>query len=496
MSSLQLSIYTDRATRQVDYLLQIDEITPLQHTKLLNEVVRNTLLPIYRGIDFSKREISILVQGYIQNDGMGDFYHMVHAAKVIQAAFPEAKIIFAGEVLFLSKRIERLPALPFETILWGIRDKAGCRVAYEDNIRDRQIKDECEALSEQVTVILELPHERYENSITSSATIPKSRIFEYGTLSDEFYASMNKPYSRYGMGVAPLEVGIIWKEPQSPMDAIETLSNPGLRSILLNTSDSTRNYMQTHILHFAYMRYHHSLFVQLCLAADENDVRRAIDFILNDISQTIVDDIISSPFAANIQEIQTIENGAITSSIRLGAEGKTVRLINPFPLENTDMQKLIAIASGCVGCTGDLSISEVLSHGKVPLYYAPIHKKPFIDSLKELAVEFSGNTDSLLVRYLQGVDDFKLTEEKICERGRLLQNPDLYQEMAQFCAFLKEHYDFNRVLVDLVKRNIALAFHPEVKELENDVCRQFQAGKSLPECYAEFEVKIRSLLGS
>jgi len=59
-------------------------------------------------IDFSKRTIRIPHYWVVGSDGMGDYYHYVEAAKIIQKVFVQAIISIRAEVINLEERKKSL----------------------------------------------------------------------------------------------------------------------------------------------------------------------------------------------------------------------------------------------------------------------------------------------------------------------------------------------------------------------------------------------------
>lgn len=481
----------ERAAQYIDKIYNSDEITPNGKRRMLQWLFQEALLPLFRGIDFSEREISILIQGYVQHDGMGDFFHIYHAASLIQAKFPCAQITLGLEVRFLRKNQRRFPDTPFKTLLWGVSEKEERRLIYEDRDIDEKIKQECSKIAQNATMILDLPHSNYENSVGKpSADTPKSRILEYGVIATNLLMPVRDGSLKHGMGVHPLESGLAWKEPQNPQDALGNLSDLALQSIF--SDGECGSYNHTHILHFAYIDTPHLLdFIKLCIAYSAIEQRETIDIVLPYREESL-SAVLDMP---NIKEVHTIlkrpgEECFDHSLKKVQEKGKIIRLIHPFPLANEDMQKLIALSSGCIGCTGDLSFSETLSHHKLPLYCRPLHKLKFVESLQQLSEEFFSDPNAPLVRYLKKMDNFELQEERI----ELLRNPLLHAQMRDFCQYLRKHYNFNDVLIDIVSRNLALKYYPDLMDCQQLLETSYLENRqTLPACYHAFETAVVAL---
>lgn len=451
----------------------------------------NSTLPLYRGLDFSQREVRILIIGLVGKDGMGDFYHMLHAAEVLQKTFAKAKITIGAEVEFLSKRRNKFPTTSFDTILWGIFEKPSDRYIRVESEKDDAERDRCIKVALGAELVLELPHVLWRNSLAFESKIDVSRrIKEYGANSHQS-KWIYLPDS-ISMGVAPLESGLIWK--YIPVQGVEIakLTDEALRNCLFEKAllpstckDLEGDYHRTHNLHFGHLR-DSAQFVELSLAFNQPFCTKpVIDIVAQEAFYT-AERLQKQGALTGIKEVQFFNKNSNRELVKTHADtlqetGKTVRLINPFPLSNKDVLTLMALSSGCTGSTGDLSLSELfsmsLANGKVPFYETLLHKMDFWRSFVALAKEIFGPSDSLLVQYFTFILEGKPRFEELLKIGELLHNPQLSREMRFFVQFLHEYYNFNETLIDIAVRGLAHHYFPQLRLQEEELFDAFQKGQ-------------------
>jgi hypothetical protein len=63
------------------------------------------------------------------------------------------------------------------------------------------------------------------------------------------------------------------------------------------------------------------------------------------------------------------------------------------------------------------------------------------------------------------------------QMAKLLQNPEIYQEMTELSDLIKTQFNFNIVLKDILGRNLAMNAYPELKEFEKKLYKDFEEGK-------------------
>lgn len=331
------------------------------------------------------------------------------------------------------------------------------------------------------------------------------------------------------MGVSLFELGLLWRSPNGEEAKLTALKDPMLQSILLppssnlQGSDLEKNYFQTHGLHFAYLHKEENIdtFLKACILMHKTDKTSFVDIIISDKfdkEQNLISQLDSEGYLSGIKQIYIYKkklnsnghgwNGQSWSTSfwqptqQTENTHKTLRLINPFPLLPEDMQLLMRVSAAPIGCTGDNSISEVFSYDRIPFYESP-GIKGFDWSLISLAKEYF-QSDNLCIQYLELVSnlyykggvhkDAAFLKNGLEQMPQLLLNKQLALEMNQFIQFLKKHYNFNEVLVDIVSREVLRKQFPELKAKEKELCSAYRnQTKSLALCYQEYKQFIASL---
>jgi hypothetical protein len=95
--------YSVRLERAIRHLASADktELAVWNTEEIQKWLFLNATQSLYREFDFSTKEIKVLIIGVVGPDGMGDYFHMLHAAEQIQKAFPGAMISLGVEVVDL-----------------------------------------------------------------------------------------------------------------------------------------------------------------------------------------------------------------------------------------------------------------------------------------------------------------------------------------------------------------------------------------------------------
>jgi hypothetical protein len=123
-------------------------------------------------------------------------------------------------------------------------------------------------------------------------------------------------------------------------------------------------------------------------ALSKNSPKPTLDILIPEVDMNILDiEGLKKQGIGKIILIKWINHQRIEQEIPLSEEGKVMRLITPFPLTQEDFYTLLFNSQQPIGCTGDNSISEVLSFDLTPFYEIIGVKQPFWDSMIRLAGE-------------------------------------------------------------------------------------------------------------
>ena len=201
--------------------------------------------------------------------------------------------------------------------------------------------------------------------------------------------------------------------------------------------------------------------------------------------------------------------------LKLQDNGKELRLLNFFPLDQMDFHVLFCHTNPLVGCTGDNSLTEAISFDLVPFYELREGKDKFWDGMIALA-ESVGNGQHYLKQYFlelkairplkqeiyinlfknfnnlpegfknQTLEDIIKAQPTLAARCKkiaaLLSEPKLAEEVLEINALIRSQFNFNQILKDFLARELALKRYPDLKAIETKLAEQFSLDrKSLKE---------------
>jgi hypothetical protein len=199
---------------------------------------------------------------------------------------------------------------------------------------------------------------------------------------------------------------------------------------------------------------------------------------------------------SKIQLFQRQESGEFKLIEEIGGEGgKVLRLINPLGVDNADAKILAKASYLCVGCTGDLSLSEALSYDKLPWYQIVHHKQRVFYALQNLVQEnIPGARHSHLGKFLTKLPYIGKRNADPELPGECMRAPETHQQTKQMCELVKTQYCFNKILIDIVYREQARQKYPACKKYEDELTQQFIQRKiSLSEGYDQMDQFISKL---
>jgi len=251
------------------------------------------------------------------------------------------------------------------------------------------------------------------------------------------------PSVRAGMGVTDFELGLpVSAGEYTPIrsafdqrpERLLALQNPWLKSQLLGESPDTAigGYDATTMLALIYhhidVAFERSLYL-LALAA--KDDHRDMDIVAKvwDVDQPIITQVAWTliqthyprqpgiPFYLNTELLAEAGVGKVvmvrpatadlperTKELRVATEGKTIRIIDPFPLAASDMETIRDAAIPIQGCSGLMSVSRSIELNKIPLLEVLPLNRSFYRELLELAKTIDPNSTGL-AKYLTLSED-------------------------------------------------------------------------------------------
>lgn len=308
------------------------------------------------------KEKKIAICGQVHTDGVGDYYHILHTAEQIKKIFPTVHITIIPQFnhLQLPAALKVPDPSQFDTLL-SLYDEIPQN--YLDKIRTADLM--------------------LDVSSKSHFDKPKNHLFisEY---CDHHFA----------MGVAEEGLGIGVKD-KPTYQSLDRLSHSPLKSLLFDSQNDTqapqRNYTQHHDLYSSYLKrgsYHQMAFLYTVAALSKESPKPYLDVCIPDLDFSILDMEGLKKFGiGKILSVKWANGQQIEIETVLSSKGKTLRLINPYPLTQEDFYLLMLNSLPPFGCTGDNSISETLSFDLFPFYEIMGVKGSFWDSMIRLAAD-------------------------------------------------------------------------------------------------------------
>lgn len=489
-------------------------IAQLKKLNLLNpdnrEIKENLLffstIYFYSSVPLLLSKRSLIVMGKVFDDGVGDYYHILNAAEWIKSKFPKLNVS-----MLISHMDAKLPSVvrkPFDPQIEACffnSDEIPANVYFMLQQSDHIIEMSQKIRDQEIEEIINYKRDRYRF------------IGEYG------YSS------KHPMGLKFDHLGIIIKD-KAPTDSLLFLKNGGLKHFLFGTDapsmDDVDKYLSTHEPYIAYLKvgsYYQTGFIYTTAALFRSSPKQTIDLILPKIKMEYLHTgFLKDQGIAKIKVIKIKKEQVFKEEFILAKEGKELRLIDPFPLEQVDFYTLLNCTNPLVGCTGDHSITEAISFNRVPFYELRTVKKVFMSHLIMLS-KYIGKSPFYLKQYFEElaniydpaqsviIDSMKTYDELPDEASKkqwqkpllylkkkqpqiaasalkianLLQQPELINEVRNLNMFLRVNFSFNPLLQNIVERQLALSTFKDLKKLE----------KKVRENYLEDNITLDEALG-
>ena len=463
-------------------------------------------------------ERTIAVVGYVLPDGFGDYYHIVNAAKTIRENCPNLKVRIV--VCHVDENLPNVIRKPADIALYffrfidldSITDMKECIRVYDSISPSIQ---EAKKLIAEADLVLEISQaiqrNRYYNDISGSGLDGYTYIAEYEA---SYY-----PPTAFAMGIASNHLGIVVKHKPATTSLLN-LQNEPLKNILFGTEHPSEkdleNYLNTHEPVFGYLKWRSycGLAFIYTTAACLKSSQKTIDLIIPPIKiNCISTDFLKEQGISKLVIIKKENGNWIPEEHIFSNTGKTLRLISPFPLDQEDFFTLTLHSHPWIGCTGDLSWSEVVSFDRLPFYEMIKVKQKFCSRLCELA-DYVDPTKLLrkyfeLLMEISSEKDFNASNESVKEEtqnkltqqalilAQLLQQPELYHSARKLNELLRTHHSFHPVLINLVKKELAFHCHSDLCSMRSAIFYPYVRGDiSLVEAHRQLSEKIQEFVGS
>jgi hypothetical protein len=439
-----------------------EKVKPIKKSTLKN-IFSISTAQCYDTFDVTGKKV--VVSGSISSDGWGDYFQMWLTATNLTENLPGASVAIST-----SMHGHRIPPKLSSSFI----AKNLTYTSIQD-FKEKGIEQELKAAD----LIIAIPHGYPQNP----GGKPLIRVEEYGFNQGSDFALGFHFFNQKILGIPLTRI--------SPAKTIQELSHNTLRSVL---TDKNRPFFLGYLKKDHHAEENHRAGFVLAAAASQATQSNDIDIIcpLEDIHKLDLEAL----KALNVGRIVLMEGsneGELKEkeTLTLKPEGKEIRIINPFPLTNDDWMLLLKFCEPLVGCTGDMSFSEVISNQKIPFYQIRWHKAEFVEQLIEMAGYVYKEDFTQLHQFLElmktslqengkGGNFFATWKEM----GKLL-NSGLVGEAQKFAQRIQKNYCTNQILASKVKRELAYAEHPELKMIEKEIFGKWQEDKiSLKEAIA------------
>jgi hypothetical protein len=290
------------------------------------------------------------------SSGFGDLSTLLKAYYILKRKFNNVKIIFPR---------------PQDESVDKVRILTGVEPVIIDNIKkygDDFYYGDYDEISSRMTIDLTI----YTpiSSAKIEGDIKSTKIVEYGFAgSDKSKIGYN--LSQYSSGLFPTEIGIY-----TSMSNVEHNNNIFLGYFEQRSAQSRNHSMY---IFFIYLVSHFVIDKKI-----DGDIMMYLPNNFK-INNELLNKVCSDGYGF-VGEIETVKGIQLITIESFTFKEKTFNIISK-KLTMNEFEEVLYKCGDFVGCTGDQSISQVISVNKIPIYDCPAHKLEFVNSIKELAVK-------------------------------------------------------------------------------------------------------------
>lgn len=411
---------------------------------------------------------------WVINDGMGDFIAAVEILRLLKGRLPDLDLHF---VCLIQEKALGSFTLPEQSLV----------IPYEKECPLDLFTAEALALLRSSDLILQIPTyysyteglKKALQAISSAPSCPKMEcVGEYGFLESIWFHPKSGAYS---LGLHCLEKGILIRKPS--LASWDDVKNEELHKWRLRQNRFYLAYLTSPIGGAIYL---HALLKSL-----ENDPL-GIDLCSPDLVWFLLYSEKQKKAGRPILEwelgISSIEiyYQDKRQVIEIAPQGKSLRLLCPGKISQSDFRALLALSGDWVAVRGDQSFSETVSQNKAFFYDGREHARYFIKDLVALAENrirgFKGTLEcirgiaqgfvyNLPVQEEEMVDEtfFQELEEWTSialKMGLALQDSETIVGFKKLNRIMAEEFSANQFLCHLVQRGLFHRRHPEMEQLE------------------------------
>ncbi len=446
----------------------------------------------YRNEDVSGAKLCLFT--WVIADGLGDYMAAIEALKILKERFPTLNITFVALVP------RRAPVLPQPDCL------SAHIIPYDQAYPVSMIPEAALNLLLDADLIVQMPtfYPHTQELMQRLEGGPKMELLgEYGFLESSWFHPCSGGYS---MGLNRLEMGILTRRPVAAR--FEEVENVHLRR--LHNAD--------HRLYLAYLTtpIGGAVYLHALLKSLENDLKN-IDLCVPSLGWFVQfvqqQNQAGRPVLEGDFGVHSIEVHYETEMhrVNVGKSGKTVRILCPGLITQSDFRTLLSCSEPFTAIRGDQSFSEAVCAEKLFFYDGRAHARYFLKDLAALAENRLSDHPSAL-EVIRGtmktflhnmpipegewVDETFFEEKEawvaIADRmGKALQEPEALKGFQKLGRIIRKEHSCNDFLSDLVQRGICHRRRPEIAEREKEELEAFAAGS---QSYDQFLCKIKKVM--
>jgi hypothetical protein len=475
------SLYKEKLQQNSRYpdILENIEVWFNERIKKITTIKLENIFSISTALCYDSFDVShkrIIVAGEVSSDGWGDYFQMWLTAKNLTKSMPEASISISANL-----SAHGIPP-QFSKSFQAVEDL----ISYTPE--DLQ-KKKIETKLKEADLIISIPHGHPQNPYNK----PILRVEEYGFSPNSAFALGLSPMSYNTLGIPLMNV--------SPAQSLQELFHASLKAHL---SDKKRPFF------LGYLKKDHTTDEQhragFVLAAAAAQASRSDNIDIVCPFENIAKLNASALGSLNVGRVVLMDcnaEGELKEKQVLTVQptGREIRILNPFPLSNDDWMILLKFCEPLVGCTGDVSFSEVLSNQKIPFYQIRWHKTEFIAQLMELT-GYVYKEDFVKLHQFLNILKSSLEENskekdisKNCLDMGMMIDGELVAEWQKLAICIKKQYCTNEMLASRVKRELAYAQYPELKKREQEIFKKWETGEiSLQQACEMLQSQIKLLV--
>ncbi|MGK5595604.1 MAG: hypothetical protein ACSNEK_09660 [Parachlamydiaceae bacterium] len=266
----------------------------------------------------------------------------------------------------------------------------------------------------------------------------------------------------FSMGLSPFEEGIFLKDHLSCSSFSDQLPSHFYVSYITQLSEAKLTYLYL-----------------ICRLQEQGDIH----LYLSPLTQMEKESINLEELAkTGIAHLHYLQGAEIKQVIDIKALGKNLYLHEDLPIPFREFLPLLNNSQSPVGCTGDLSLSEVISRQQIPFYEPRKHKQETLEALLKMAQHYKLNC---VVDYLTLLQQIPSAQpELLAEKIAKVINGNLFAEWKIILTTIHSYYYLEDAIHGRLNTFFYQIDHPGWRERERQLILGFKE-RSAEEIYRE-----------